>query len=326
MRKTGKFGWSSPRFSRFSHFPFSPLYDEIFCAMKISIIGIGRLGGALALALDAKGFVIENFIARDFNKANEIAELLEHKPKILPADDFSEIASDVIFIAAQDSEIRSIAVDLAKTVARETCVFHTSGALSSEALKILKTADCRTGSIHPLVSISDSILGAQRFANAFFCVEGDAEAVAVAETIVGKLGGKSFSIAAEYKTLYHASAVTACGHLVALFDAAIEMLTGCGLGSADAQRILLPLVKSTVENLDEQTAAAALTGTFARADAETLERHLETLVAHASPELLEIYLQLGWRSLHLAETREGANRKKLDEMRGRILLAKTHLK
>jgi len=293
--------------------------------MKISIIGIGRLGGALALALDGKGFEIETLVARDVEKANKIGESLKHQPEIWAANDFSEITSDIILIAAQDSEIELIAGELAEKITHQPTVFHTSGSLSSEILRRLKAVGCRTGSIHPLVSISDSRLGAEKFANAFFCVEGDAEAVAIAERMVGKLGGKSFSIAPEYKTLYHASAVTACGHLVALFDAAIEMLTECGLDKPDAQTILLPLVKTTIENLNEQTTAAALTGTFARADAGTLGRHLKILGEKVSPELLEIYLQLGLRSLHLAET-QGANKANLDQMRGQITLAKTNLK
>jgi predicted short-subunit dehydrogenase-like oxidoreductase (DUF2520 family) len=75
----------------------------------------------------------------------------------------------------------------------------------------LKFIGCSTGSIHPLVSISDAQRGADRFANAYFCVEGDAEAVKTAEAIVGKLGGKSFFVAAEYKTLYHAAASRLAG-------------------------------------------------------------------------------------------------------------------
>lgn len=294
-------------------------------ALKISIIGIGRLGGALAIALDKKDFTIENLVARNWEAANKIAESLASKPKILSAESFSEISSDVIFICTQDSKIESVAESLAKNLPNKSVVFHTSGSLSSEVLRNLKNVGCRIGSIHPLVSISDSQLGAERFAGAYFCVEGDSEAVETARGIVENLGGNSFSIATEYKTLYHASAVTACGHLVALVDAAIEMLTRCGVAETDAQRILLPLIKSTVENLKTQTAAEALTGTFARADVATLGKHLKTLGENVSVEALEIYLLLGARSLNLAETR-GANRENLDEMRGQILLAKKNLK
>ncbi len=291
----------------------------------ISIIGVGRLGGALAIALDRKNFTIENLFARNPVTAAKVAKIIVSSPQITSADDFSDLASDVILITTQDFEIENVADRLLRTLKTAPPVFHTSGALSSEILSKLKTIGCRVGSIHPLISISDAVLGADKFADAYFCVEGDAEAVQIAEKIIGELGGKPFSVAAEYKTLYHASAVTACGHLVALVDAAIEMLNGCGLNESDARKILLPLIKSTVENLAGQTTAEALTGTFARADVETFRRHLSVLRDNVSPETLEIYLQLGARSLNLAEAR-GANKGDLEKIRGQILLAKTNLK
>lgn len=291
--------------------------------MKISIIGIGRLGGALALALSEKGFEIENLFARKTENAGKISR--ETDSKILTENDFEKIESDLIIIATQDSEISKVAGNLAEKLKTKPVVLHTSGALSSKILQKLKDKNCPVGSLHPLVSISDSFLGTRRFENAFFCVEGDEKAVDAAKKIVSSLGGKSFSIATEYKTLYHAAAVTASGHFVALEDAAIEMLSLCSLGENESKEILLPLIESTMQNLKTQTTASALTGTFARADAETFERHLDILEKEVSEELLEIYLLLGLRSLKLAE-KQGANAERLENIREKISLAKKKLK
>ena len=91
---------------------------------------------------------------------------------------------------------------------------------------------------------------------------------------------------------------------------------------------MLPLIKSTIENLDEQTTAEALTGTFARADVLTFRRHLEILEREVSPEILETYLQLGARSAHLALERKTSREEfeKFEKMRREILLAKSNLK
>ncbi len=293
--------------------------------LTISIIGTGRLGGALAVALSRKKIVVENLFARSVQTADQIKNLIEPEPKISAANDFSKLTSQAILIATQDSEIKSVAEQLARQLTTKPMVFHTSGARSSAILSDLKALGCAVGSIHPLVSISDARRGAETFGNAYFCVEGDAEAVKTAEMLVGALGGKPFAVPTEFKTLYHAAAVTACGHLVALIDAATVMLTECGLNELTAQKVLLPLIKSTVENLETQTAAAALTGTFARADVETLAAHLTVLQAHTTPEIQEIYLQLGARSLDLAEAR-GVNRRRIEEMRRQILIAKKNLK
>ncbi|HEY8562916.1 MAG TPA: DUF2520 domain-containing protein [Pyrinomonadaceae bacterium] len=293
---------------------------------KISIIGVGRVGGALALALSREGYVIENLIVRNPETASKIVGLLAGSPRVVRLEAITGISSDIVFIATQDSEIAGVAESLAgKLKTALPPVLHMSGALSSEALNRLREKGVPTGSLHPLVSLSDARLGAARFAGAFFCVEGEPAAVAAAAKVVAALGGKSFTIATEYKTLYHAAAVTSAGHFVALVDVAVEMLARCGLSAARAQEILLPLIKSTVENLEAQTPAEALTGTFARADVETFEKHLAALDREVSAEAREIYLQLGARSAHLAE-RQGANAENLKEILAKISLAKKNFR
>ncbi len=293
---------------------------------KITIIGVGRVGGALAIALSRMGFEIEQLIVRNDKTANKICEFIKPKPKISTLDEVAEISSEIVFMTTQDFEIENAAQKLAGKIKNSnSVVFHTSGSLSSEILKPLREIGCPTGSIHPLVSISDAVLGAERFADSYFCVEGDADAVETARIIVEKLGGKAFTIETKHKILYHASAVTACGHLVALIDTAIEMLTKCGLDENSAKNTLLPLIKSTVENLEVQSTAEALTGTFARADVKTFEKHLAALNESVSGEAKEIYLQLGARSAHLAE-RQGANAENLSEILTKISLAKKNFK
>jgi predicted short-subunit dehydrogenase-like oxidoreductase (DUF2520 family) len=291
----------------------------------ISIIGVGRIGGAIALALDDKNYLIENLIVKEKEKAEIIRGKLKSKARIDNLADAETIESDIIFICTRDAEIGNVAEILAAKLKHNSFVFHTSGALSSEILDELKKIGCRTGSIHPLVSVSDAERGAESFRGAFFCVEGVSEAVEIAEKIVADLGGEPFSIETEYKTLYHAAAVTACGHLVALLDASFEMMGKCGLGDEKAKRVLTPLIKSTIENLEHQTPAAALTGTFARADAETFRRHLETLEKNVSPEILELYLLLGLRSLPLAK-KQGAKAGNINQIQKELLLAKKKLK
>jgi predicted short-subunit dehydrogenase-like oxidoreductase (DUF2520 family) len=293
--------------------------------MRISIIGIGRLGGALAIALARKDYEIEHLVSRNPEKALKIAEFVGANVLSFSPEDIAKINSEVVFICVQDYEIENAAKYLARNLKAAPTVFHTSGALSSEILDALREIGCKTGSFHPLVSISDSVLGANRFADVYFCVEGDMEALDCASLIVEDLGGKFFSIEAKYKALYHASAVTSSGHIVALIDVAIEMLSKCGLDSQQAKEILLPLIESTTGNLHQQSTVEALTGTFARADVETFEKHLEVLRENVSEEATDVYLQLAARSVHLA-VEQGADKEKLEELGKKISLAKKNLK
>lgn len=293
---------------------------------RVSIIGVGRVGGAIALALSKKVFEIENLITRTAENAKKIVDELNQNPQIKSLSEIENFKSEIIFITTQDSEIQNVVKELKnKKINPNTYIFHTSGSISSNILSDLKINQCKIGSIHPLVSISDSIIGVKRFVDAYFCIEGENDAVELAEEIVKNLGGKSFSIETKYKSLYHASAVTACGHVVALIDISMEMLAKCGLDKETSKEVLMPLIKSTVENLSEQTNSEALTGTFARADVETFEKHIETINANTSDEVLETYLNLGNRSLKLAKE-QGVSDEKLAKMSEKLSLAKKKLK
>lgn len=293
--------------------------------ISVSIIGIGRVGGAFALGLPWQQYCVENLICRgNRDCAEDIAVHLSTAKTVL-LEDVSEIASNIVFITTQDSEIASVSNQLVPKLTSKPCVFHTSGALSSKVLDELHSNGCRIGSIHPLVSVSSAEAGPDRFKGAYFCIEGDLEAVDSGRQIATALGGIPFSIDTKYKTLYHAAAVTSCGHLVALFDAAVEMMSKCGLSEDESKKILMPLVKSTVQNLSEQSTAGALTGTFARADIETFVEHLKTLNTNVSDDILEIYLLLGERSLELA-AKQGVSSDRVDSMRAKVSIAKSKLK
>lgn len=293
--------------------------------LSVSIVGVGRVGGAIALGLPLEKYSVKQLIHRDASPTARIAEEIRASPSLISISDLTEVFSDILFITTQDGNIESAAKEIAPKIRNTPIVFHTSGSMASTVLDELKSAGCHTGSIHPLVSVSRADLGPARFRGAFFCVEGDPAAVEVGTKIVEDLGGMPFAIDTKFKTLYHAAAVTACGHLVALFDAAVEMMTKCGLSADDSKKILIPLVTSTVQNLAEQTTSAALTGTFARADIETFTRHLTALNANVSDDLLEIYLLLGERSLELA-AREGVSRDRIDTLRTKVSIAKSKLK
>ncbi|HWT02189.1 MAG TPA: DUF2520 domain-containing protein [Pyrinomonadaceae bacterium] len=289
----------------------------------VSIVGAGRLGTALARALARNGYTIESVVARRKRSAERAARLVGTRPLALSSAELDRLpASDILLIITQDDAIADTAARLADLFPRRPnddarprphTALHASGALSSEVLRALRGVGFATGSVHPLVSVSDARQGADSFASAFFCVEGEPRAARVARSIVRALGGRSFSISARDKALYHAAAVMASGHTTALFDIATEMLTRCGLAERRARAVLLPLLRSTLENLYTSDPAGALTGTFARADTATVRRHLASLRSQKMTDALAAYVLLGRRSLRLAKA-AGANNDALNEI------------
>jgi predicted short-subunit dehydrogenase-like oxidoreductase (DUF2520 family) len=277
---------------------------------SVLIIGAGRLGTALAVALASQGYAIKALVARRLASARKAATLVR---KTAPGDDniatltAKQIGSlpqaDLVLIAVADDQIANVAEDLTNLgFDRKPIVLHTSGALSSEVLSPLKAQGWSTGSLHPLISVPDK---AAPLRGAFWSVEGDGRAVRLAKTLVQDLGGTSFSIPTAEKPLYHAAAVMTSGSVTALFDVALEMLVSCGLTRKTARRVLQPLLTSTVHSLETKDPAAALTGTFSRGDVETVKRHLAALKQHKLADALDLYCRLGKRSLKLAKKQTG---------------------
>ena len=272
----------------------------------VSVVGAGRLGTALARALAACGYEVTALVSLSAARARRAAARAGLEVKTLPASRLDELPpSDLVFITTPDDAVAATAERLARrpgpeTKARARVVLHTSGALSSEVLAPLAARGYRVGSMHPLAAVSEPAAGAESLRRAFYCVEGDAGGVRAARRVVRDLGGRSFSISAGDKALYHAAAVMTAGHAVALFDTAARLLASCGLTEARARAVLLPLLRSTLDNLSRQTPSRALTGTFARADTETVRKHLAALGGADVPGALAAYALLGRLSLRLA--------------------------
>lgn len=276
----------------------------------VAIVGAGRLGQALAIALQRAGYPVVALVARRRQKAEKAVVLLgdaRPRPSALAANALELLPpADLLIIATPDDAIAETAQRLASEIGKtrptrgRRTVLHTSGALASDVLSPLAKIGFHTGSLHPLVSVSDPRAGAQGLHGAFYCLEGDQTAVRVARAIVKALHGTSFSIRPESKALYHAAALLAAGHLTALFDLATELLADCGLKQSLARETLRPLAESAVSNLQVSAPEKALTGTFARGDVATVRRHLAALSGKEHAEALAVYKLLGRRSLQLA--------------------------
>jgi len=129
---------------------------------SVSIVGIGRAGGALAIALNRAGIRIDKLIYRSHPPALHGVD----PQKLAVLRTIEAIESDILLIATADQDIRSTAENLARIEKPPPIALHLSGSLSSDELVSLRDMNVAVGSLHPLVSISDPERGPERFSGA----------------------------------------------------------------------------------------------------------------------------------------------------------------
>lgn len=215
-------------------------------AVDARIIGPGRAGGALAVALADAGWRIDGPLGRDHDPANVTA------------------GTRLVLLAVPDAAVAAVARSLAPG---DAVVAHVAGSLGLDVL----APHLRTASVHPLVSLPDAELGARRLTSAWFAVAGDP----VATDVVDALGGRAVAVADEDRTAYHAAAAVAANHLVALLGQVERLARTVGV----PLEAYLDLARGALDNVGEVGPAAALTGPVARGDRATVARHLAAIPA-----------------------------------------------
>ena len=211
-------------------------------AKAVRVIGPGRAGMSLARGLEKAGWRVEGVLGR--------------------GDDVTSAAAgvDLLVIATPDAAIASVASSVRPV--EECVVAHLAGALGLDVL----APHGRRASVHPLRSLATT---SSDLSGAWFAVAGDA----LAGEVVADLDGRLVEVDDDARTAYHAAAVMASNHLVALLGAVERVAAEAGV-PLDA---FLDLVRGTVDNVAVLGPEGALTGPVARGDWDTVARHLEAL-------------------------------------------------
>ena len=216
-----------------------------------------------------------------------------------------------VFLGVPDVMLPEISLALAAHgEAPSGCAaFHLSGAIGTDPLAPLLDKGYSVGTLHPLQSLADPILGAQLLQGVYFAVSGEPAAMAAARRIVHPLGGRVLSVPVARRPLYHAAAVFASNYLAGLIAAAGRLMAQAGVPEEEALQAILPLARGSLENLGRLGPVRALTGPVSRGDLETVRLHLRTL----EPRERSLYASLGKEILKLA-AEGGLDLDKIEEL------------
>jgi predicted short-subunit dehydrogenase-like oxidoreductase (DUF2520 family) len=270
----------------------------------VALIGPGRAGTTLGLALVDLGWRVVAVAGRapDAVSTNSAVACLDSRAELV-----SEVGhgAELVIVATPDRAIESAVVAAASSFEPGALVVHLAGSRGLEVFDQLleKRPDVRVGALHPLQSFPSTSAGLQRLSGSWAAVAGDPDVIVLAED----LGLRPFVLRDEERTRYHASAVVAANHLVALLGQVERLASSCGV-PFDA---FAPLIRASVENAFRLGPASALTGPVERGDLGTVEGHLRAL----DPAERDAYRALAREAARLTGKRDTALDRLLGDLR-----------
>jgi predicted short-subunit dehydrogenase-like oxidoreductase (DUF2520 family) len=164
----------------------------------------------------------------------------------------------LVLVATPDRVIDDVVVTAAPSLERDALVVHVAGSRGLDVFGPLQESrpDVRVGALHPLQTFPSPEAGLQRLRGSWAAVAGDSAVVALAD----ELGLRPFAVAEADRTRYHAAAVVASNHVVALLGQLERLAEACGA----PPEAFAALVEASVDNALTRGAASALTGPVER--------------------------------------------------------------
>ena len=239
-------------------------------AGTVSLIGPGRAGTTMALALLEHGWRVVAVAGRAPDAPSTVsAAACLGAEQTLVSD--AGVGATLVIVSTPDRAIAAAAKAAAESLESGALVLHLAGSLGVDAFSSLLEvrSDIRVGALHPLQLFPSASMGVERLRGAWAAVAGDPQTAELARL----LGMRPFDLPDAERANYHAAAVVASNHLVALLGQVERLAAASGVPF----EAFAPLVRSSVADAFALGPGRALTGPVARGDLATVERHLETL-------------------------------------------------
>ena len=256
--------------------------------LRVGIVGAGRAGTALAVALGRAGHEIVAASAVSDASVQRVQRNLPGIAIMQPPEVVA--AADLVLLTVPDDVLPGLVAGLAATGAalEGRLVAHVSGRHGLAVLDPAVRAGGLPIALHPVMTFTGRPDDIDKLAGISFGVTAPDSLRLVAEALVVEMGGEPVFIPESQRDLYHAALASAANHLVTLVVQATDLLRDAGV--AQPARMLGPLLSAALDNA-LRLGDAALTGPVARGDADTVASHIDALRADA-PEALPAYLAL----------------------------------
>ncbi len=264
--------------------------------LRLGVIGCGTVGTSLAVRLHRAGYDISAVISRSSSSALRLSQMAGGSRVYQSLQDTADNA-DLVFITTPDDAIAQIVNQIRWR--RGQYVVHCSGADSLDVLEPARLVGAKVGSLHPLQTFASIQKAIENLPGSTFALEAEGDLLEILKGMAIALEGHWIKLGAGDKAAYHTAAVMTSNYLVTLVKLATDLWGSFGIPPDQAVKALLPLLKGTLNNIENLSVPYALTGPIARGDIGTVQIHLNTL-AETSPSILPVYCELGLQTLNVA--------------------------
>ncbi len=262
---------------------------------RIALIGAGRLGQSLALALAAAGHPPVVIASRTLAHSQALAARVPGCRALTPTDAVGE--AELVLLTVPDDAIAPVAASLPWRAGQ--AAVHCSGATE---LSVLAAAaqGAMVGGFHPLQIFSDPERAADLIAGSSVVIEAEEPLRQSLLDLAARLGMRPMTLPPGGRAAYHAAANFAASFLLSMLDEAVQIWSRIGLPPEQALLALLPLAQGTLDSAANRGLPGALSGALSRGDAGVVLRHLQALDALGA-EHGSFYRELSRRQLSLAQ-------------------------
>ena len=243
---------------------------------NIAVIGPGRLGRTLALALAARGETICAVGAR--TQPPEALAVRIGGSCLATSPEAAVECAELVFLTVPDDAIAPLAAALPWRVGQ--AVVHCSGATELAALAPAKAAGARVGGFHPLQIFSDPERALALLPGSAVALEAeDAALAAELHRLAELLGMRPLTLRPGTRAAYHGAASFAASFLLSMLDEAAQVWGAIGLPQDLTLQALLPLARGTLDAAEARGLAGSQAGPISRGDAGVVAAHLKAFDA-----------------------------------------------
>ena len=249
---------------------------------NIGLVGTGKVATALCDWFSALESVNLNFVmGRDAQKVNHLANLYQVQGHTSYATIPSE-ETQLIILAVSDTQIKSVAKEIAPYVKDHQLLVHTSGATPSE---VLQHATANHGIMYPLQTFTaGQPLNYQEIP--LLISAATQKGLQLLHQFTTQLGNPVAIMDDMDRRVLHVAAVFANNFTNALYHLAFQIMENHQLDP----HLLLPLIQETTQKLTYLSPAESQTGPAIRKDQITIDRHLQILAQN--PDWQALYQAL----------------------------------